>query len=101
MSVKLTIFVLSSCLLWSSLLVAIHHANYSSDHEIKIASKFVGQAIVSDKYFFWKKVTCQGPGVLTNFVFANVHAWCDQVKGVPFFTQKLVKYYLLFRVLRN
>jgi hypothetical protein len=83
------------------MLVAIHHASYSSDHEIKIAPKFVGKAIVSDKYFFWKKLTCQGSGVLINFAFANVHAWRDQVNVVPFFTQKSVKYYLLFRVLRN
>lgn len=101
MRVKLTIFVLSSFLLWSSTLVATHHAKYSNDHEIKIAAKFIGKTTVSDQYFFWKKSTCQGPAVLINFALAKVHTWHDQVKVVSFFTQKSVKYYLLFRVLRN
>ena len=101
MKAKLTIFVLSVFLLWSSLLAVSHHNNFSKHREIKVATEFVSKAIVPSEDVIWKKSPSQGYTVLINFALANVHAWLEPLDLSTSFTQKSVKYYLLFRVLRN
>jgi hypothetical protein len=101
MRVKLTIFILSAFLLWSSLLAISHHTYLSKHREVKISSELATKAIVSDEDFIWKKSSYQLHTVLLNFASANINAWREQLNATSPFTRKSVKYYLLFRVLRN
>jgi hypothetical protein len=101
MRVKLTIFILSAFLLWSSLLAVSHHNSLSKHQEIKISSELVGKAIVADEDFIWKKSTNQLHTVLKNFATVEINARHEQLNTAFHFPQKFVKYYLLFRVLRN
>ena len=101
MRVKLTIFILSAFLLWSSLLAASHHNILSKRHEIKISAETVSAAIVSDEDFIWKKSSNQFPSLIIKFARAKIDTGCEQLITPSRFTQKPVKYYLLFRVLRN
>lgn len=101
MRVKLTIFILSAFLLWSSLLAVSHHNIVSKHREIKISAELVSKAIVSDEDFIWKKSSYQPHNVLINFAKAKIGAGREQLYTTSHFSQKSVKYYLLFRVLRN
>jgi len=101
MRVKLTIFILSSFLLWSSLLAVSHHNNLSKHEEVKISAELVSKAIVSDDNFIWKKSSYQLHSVLINFAKTKIGAAREQLYSASHFTQKSVRYYLLFRVLRN
>jgi hypothetical protein len=101
MRVKLTIFILSTFLLWSSLLAVSHHNNISKHQEIKISAELVSKAIVSDDNFIWKKSSYQLHSVLINFAKTKIVAVREQLYTASHFTQKSVRYYLLFRVLRN
>jgi hypothetical protein len=101
MRVKLTIFILSAFLLWSSLLAVSHHNNVSKYREIKISAELVSKAIVADEDFIWKKSSSLLHVVLPKFAKATIDACCDQLKTNSRFTQKSVRYYLLFGVLRN
>jgi hypothetical protein len=101
MRVKLTIFILSAFLLWSSLLAVSHHNTISKHQEIKISAEIVNKAIVSDEDFIWKKSSYQLYNVLINFAKTKISAGREQLYTTSRFTQKSVKYYLLFRVLRN
>jgi len=101
MRVKLTIFILSTFLLWSSLLAVSHHNNLSKHREIKISAEIVSKAIVSDEDFIWKKTSSQLHFLLPKFAKATIDAGREQLKTTSRFAQKSVRYYLLFRVLRN
>ena len=101
MRVKLTIFILSAFLLWSSLLAVSHHNNVSKYREIKISAELVSKAIVSDEDFIWKKSSYQLHSLLLKFAKATIDAGREQLNTTSRFTQKSVRYYLLFRVLRN
>ena len=101
MRVKLTIFILSAFLLWSSLLAVGHHNVLSKHHEIKISAEVVNKAIISDEDFIWKKSSSQLHLVLPKFAKATIDAGREQLKTSSRFTQKSVRYHLLFRVLRN
>ena len=101
MRVKLTIFVLSGFLLWSSLLAVGHHNSVSKHREIKISAEIVGKAIVSDEDFIWKKSSPQFYLLLSKFAKTKIDAGREQLKTTSRFTQKSVRYYLLFRVLRH
>ncbi len=72
----------------------------SKHQEIKIAAELVSKAIVSDEDFIWKKSSYQLHYVLINFAKAKL-TLARTIKHNFSFTQKSVKYYLLFRVLRN
>ena len=101
MRVKLTIFILSAFLLWSSLLAVSHHNIVSKHQEIKISAELVSKAIVSDEDFIWKKSSYQLHIVLIKFAKTKINAGREQLYTTSHFTQKSVRYYLLFRVLRN
>ena len=101
MRVKLTIFILSAFLLWSSLLAVSHHNIPSKRQEIKISAEIVGQTIVSDEDFIWKKSSCQLPNVFIDFAKAKINASREESRTTFRFAQKSVKHYLLFKVLRN
>ncbi len=101
MRVKLTIFILSAFLLWSSLLAVGHHNSVSKYREIKISAELVSKAIVSDEDFIWKKSSYQLQSLLIKFAKEKINAGREQLSTTARFTQKSVKYYLLFRVLRN
>ena len=101
MRVKLTIYILSVFLLWSSLLAVGRHRSISKYQEIKISADVVSKAIVLDEDFIWKKTSFQPHSVLINFGLAKVNARHERLSIVSFFTKQSVKYYLLFRVLRN
>jgi len=101
MRVKLTIFILSTFLLWSSLLAVSHHNNVSKHREIKISAELVSKAIVADEDFIWKKSSHQLHSLLIKFAKEKINAGREQLRNTTRFTQKSVKYYLLFRVLRN
>lgn len=101
MRVKLTIFILSAFLLWSSLLAVSHHNIPSKRQEIKISAEIVGQTIVSDEDFIWKKSSYQLHSLLIKFAKSKINAASELLNTTARFTQKSVKYYLLFRVLRN
>ena len=101
MRVKLTIFVLSAFLLWSSLLAVGNHHSISQHREIKISAELVSKAIVSDEDFIWKKIPSQLHLLLVKFAKAKINEGPGQLNTTSRFTQKSVKYYLLFRVLRN
>jgi hypothetical protein len=101
MRVKLTIFVLSAFLLWSSLLAVSHHNTVSKHQEIKNSADLVSKTIVSDEDFIWKKSSSQLHLVLPKFAKEKINAGREQLSNVTRFTQQSVKYYLLFRVLRN
>ena len=101
MRVKLTIFILSAFLLWSSLLAVGHHNSVSKYREIKISAELVSKAIVSDEDFIWKKTPSQLHSLFVKFAKANINEGPEQLITTSRFTQKSVKYYLLFRVLRN
>jgi len=101
MRVKLTIFILSTFLLWSSLLAVSHHNIISKHQEIKISAELVSKAIFSDDNFIWKKSSYQLFTVLINFAKTQINVGREQSFTSSHFTQKSVRYYLLFRVLRN
>ena len=101
MRVKLTIFILSAFLLWSSLLAASHHNILSKHQEIKISADIVSKTIVSDEDFIWKKTSYQLHSPLIKFAKEKINAGREQLSTNTLFTPKSVKYYLLFRVLRN
>jgi hypothetical protein len=101
MRVKLTIFILSAFLLWSSLLAVSHHNNVSKYREIKISAELVSKAIVSDEDFIWKKSSHQLHSLLVKFAKAKISTGRELLNTTSRFTQKSVRYYLLFRVLRN
>ena len=101
MRVKLTIFILSAFLLWSSLLAVGHHNSVSKYREIKISAELVSKAIVSDEDFIWKKSSSQLNLLLPKFAKAKIDADREQIKTTSRFTQTSVRSYLLFRVLRN
>ena len=98
---KLTIFILSAFLLWSSLLAVGHHNSVSKYREIKISTELVSKAIVSDEDVIWKKSSSQLYLLLPKFAKAKIDAGLEQIKTTSRFTQNSVRYYLLFRVLRN
>jgi hypothetical protein len=100
MKVKLTILILSAFLLWSSLLTVCHHNHFSKQKEVKIASEVFTKTIVSED-FIWKKISYYPQLIFKNFVSDKVHAERKRVKTAISFTKKSVKYFLLFRVLRN
>jgi hypothetical protein len=101
MRVKLTIFILSAFLLWSSLLAVSHHNSVSKHREIKVSADLVSKAIVADEDLIWKKSSYQTHSLLIKFSKAIVNAGREQIHTTSRFTQKSVRYYLLFRVLRN
>jgi hypothetical protein len=101
MKAKLTIFILSAFLLWSSLLTVSHQNHFSKQQEVKIASNVFNETIVSAGDFIWKKTSCHPQSIFKSFVFDSVHAERKHVKIAIRFTKKSVKYFLLFRVLRN
>ena len=101
MRVKLTIFILSAFLLWSSLLAVGNHHSISQHREIKISAEIVGKAIVADEDFIWKKSSYQLHNVLINFAKTKIGVAREQLYTASHFAQKSVRYYLLFRVLRN
>jgi hypothetical protein len=100
MRVKLTISILSVFLLWSGLLTASHHNNLSRRQEIKISAEIVGKEIVSGEDFIWKK-SDQLHALLVKFAKTKIDSRIEQSSAPSRFTQKSVRYYLLFRVLRN
>jgi hypothetical protein len=101
MRVKLTIFILSALLLWSSLLAVSHHNGVSKHREIKVSAELVSKAIAADEDLIWKKSSYQPHPLLIKFSKATINAGREQIKPTSCFTQKPVRYYLLFRVLRN
>src|SRR5688572_10562368 len=101
MKVKLTIFILSAFLLWSSLLTISHHDHFSKQREVKIGSEVFTKAIVSEEDFIWKKTSYHPQLIFKSLVSDKVHAERRHVKTAIGFTKKSVKYFLLFRVLRN
>jgi hypothetical protein len=101
MRVKLTIFILSVFLLWSSLLAASHHNNLSKRQETKISAEIFGKSIASDEDLIWKKSSDQFHSLLIKFAKAKINAGSERLNTTSRFTQKSVKFYLLFRVLRN
>jgi hypothetical protein len=101
MKSKLTIFALSTFLLWTSLLFPTSKASYSKNTQIKIATEFVSKAIVPEEEFAWKKSSFELLPIFCKATWANIHAFSIRLKPSTYFTSSSVKYYLLFRVLRN
>lgn len=101
MRVKVTIFILSAVILGSSLLTAGHHPSFSKHHELKISSELVNKAIVTDEDFTWKKKSYQPYTVYLSFASSKLNAGHKHLNTVVKFTKRSVKYFLLFRVLRN
>ncbi|HZB13746.1 MAG TPA: hypothetical protein VE467_11990 [Chryseolinea sp.] len=100
MKVKLTILILSAFLLWSGLLTVSHQNHFSKQKEVKIASEVFTKTIVSED-FIWKKISYYPQLIFKNFVSDKVHAERKRVETAIGSTKKSVKYFLLFRVLRN
>jgi hypothetical protein len=101
MKTRLTIFVLSTFLLWTSLLIPVNKGSYSKQSEIKVAAEFICKAIVHEEEFAWKKSSLD---LLPNFLassWTNPCASAGRLKSLTYFAASSVKYYLLFRVLRN
>ncbi|WP_276367982.1 hypothetical protein [Chryseolinea sp. H1M3-3] len=101
MRVKLTIFVLSVFLLGVSLFAPKHRSVFSNHPEVKITTEIVSQAVIMDEDFIWKKSSAHVFYVIVNLTLAKAHASQGVLKTLPYFSAKTVKYYLLYRVLRN
>lgn len=101
MRVKLSIFVLSAFLLWSSVLTTGYHVRFSKHQELKIACQVINKAILADDDFIWKKLSVHAQTALANFTVSKIQAWLQLPQTVSTFTNKSAKFYLLFRVLRN
>ena len=101
MKVKLTILILSAFLLWSGLLTVSHHNHFSKQREVKIAPEVLTKTIVLKEGFIWKKNSYYPQLIFKNCVSDKVHAERKHVETAIRFTKKSVKYFLLFRVLRN
>jgi hypothetical protein len=100
MRAKLTIFILSAFLLWTSLPAVSHHSSLSKFQEVQTSDEFV-KAIVSGQDVIWKKSPCHFHNVFIDFAKAKVKGSLERLRTTSPFTQKSVKYYLLFRALRN
>ena len=101
MKTKLVIFALSTFLLWTSLLIPGNKGSYSKQAEIKVAAEFICKAIVHEEEFAWKKSSLE---LIPNFLassWTNPYAFAVRLKSLTYFATSSVKYYLLFRVLRN
>ena len=102
MKVRLTISVLLSIvLLGTGLLVPAGRASFSKSPQLKTSSEFVCKAIVHEEEFAWKK---SGLAFIPNFLtvtWAKIFSSKIVSKPVPYFAYSSVKYYLLFKVLRN
>jgi len=101
MRAKLSIYILSAFLLWSSLLAPGHQTFFSKHQELKIACQVIVQAIIADEDFVWKKSTAHVKAVLSNFTFSKIHSWGEMSKAISNFSHKSAHFYLLFKVLRN
>jgi hypothetical protein len=101
MRVKLTIFILSAVVLGSSLLTSGHHPSFSKHPELKASAELVSKAIVPDEDFTWKKKSYQPYTVFLNAAHAKINAGRKHLTATVHFTKRSVKYFLLFRVLRN
>ncbi|HEX6225346.1 MAG TPA: hypothetical protein VFZ52_13090 [Chryseolinea sp.] len=101
MKVKVTIFVLSAVLLWSNLLTSSHYNHFSKQREVKASTELVTKAIVSDEDPAWKKNSYH-PYIFFKSVLPGKHSAQGKLVNVgSYFAKTCVKYFLLFRVLRN
>jgi hypothetical protein len=101
MKIKLTIFALSTFLLWTSLLLPTSKGSSSKNPLIKISTELVSKAIAPEEEFAWKKSTSDLLPIFSTATWANTLAFSIRLKPSAYFASSNVKYYLLFRVLRN
>lgn len=101
MRIKLTIFILSVLVAWSSVFISGYRVSYNKEHQLKVASDFIGKVIEADDDLMCKKSSSGPPAIIFNAALAEIHAWNKDLKTSPVSPYQTVSYYLLFRVLRR
>jgi hypothetical protein len=103
MRVKVTIYLLSVFLLWSSLHTPSRHPVLTKKAELKIVSEIVSSGILPDEQFAWKKASAAYYPIseFAKFSLSKITAWHSRLNSSPILAYKNVKSYLLFRVLRH